>query len=277
MMHEDAVLSVAFSADAELLCSGSRDGAVKVWQLQTGSCQHELGGTTGQPIACVCFSRDSSTVLSAGFDQVIRLHGLRSGTVLKQFRGHESFVDSVAFTHNERFVLSGSSDGTVRVWSVSSAECVQSFRPPTAGAAAAAAAGEAGLLDAQVHSVLTMPGDGEQIVVCARSHTAHLFTLSGKLLRNFSVASEAAQCSFVSCELSPQGHWLYCVGDNHVLYCFVVATGDMMHSMRLHERDVLGLAHHPHRNLLVSHARDGLLKLWRASSSSSKSKRHNKS
>jgi WD40 repeat-containing protein SMU1 len=37
MMHESAVLSLAFSGDSELLASGDQDGMIKIWEIKTGS------------------------------------------------------------------------------------------------------------------------------------------------------------------------------------------------------------------------------------------------
>jgi WD40 repeat-containing protein SMU1 len=38
MMHETAVICVAFSRDSEILASGSQDGKIKVWKIATGQC-----------------------------------------------------------------------------------------------------------------------------------------------------------------------------------------------------------------------------------------------
>ena len=40
---------------------------------------------------------------------------MRAGKVLKEFRGHASFVNCVAFTHDGARLITGSSDGTVKV------------------------------------------------------------------------------------------------------------------------------------------------------------------
>jgi WD40 repeat-containing protein SMU1 len=63
--------------------------------------------------------------------------------------------------------------------------------------------------------------------------------------------------------MSPKGNFLYVVGEDKVLYCFAVDSGKVEHVMRLHKKDVIGMAHHPHRNILASHSDDGTLKLWR--------------
>lgn len=54
-------------------------------------------------------------MLSGSYDQTIKIHGLKSGRALKEFRGHSSFVNSVMFAEDGSRVLSGSSDGTVKV------------------------------------------------------------------------------------------------------------------------------------------------------------------
>jgi WD40 repeat-containing protein SMU1 len=46
--------------------------------------------------------------------QTARIHGIKAGRTLKEFRGHTSFVNSVAYTHDNTRVVTGSSDGTVK-------------------------------------------------------------------------------------------------------------------------------------------------------------------
>ena len=53
--------------------------------------------------------------MSASFDNSIKIHGLKSGKALKEFRGHTSFVNSIAFSEDMVRVISASSDGTVKV------------------------------------------------------------------------------------------------------------------------------------------------------------------
>lgn len=44
-----------------------------------------------------------------------RVHGLKSGRVLKEFRGHTSFVNQAHYIPDTNNVISCSSDGTIKV------------------------------------------------------------------------------------------------------------------------------------------------------------------
>jgi WD40 repeat protein len=50
-----------------------------------------------------------------------------SGREIEQLKGHTQTVRGVAFTRDGRFAVSGSDDGTVRVWDVTSGTEVRSF------------------------------------------------------------------------------------------------------------------------------------------------------
>jgi hypothetical protein len=77
---------------------GAQDGKIKVWRVRSGQCLRKFDHAHGQGVTCVCVSRDGTQILSGSFDGTVRVHGLKSGKMLKEMRGHTSFVNHVAFT-----------------------------------------------------------------------------------------------------------------------------------------------------------------------------------
>eukprot|EP00920_Eleutheroschizon_duboscqi_P019146 GHVT01045344.1.p1 GENE.GHVT01045344.1~~GHVT01045344.1.p1 ORF type:complete len:390 (+),score=52.91 GHVT01045344.1:316-1485(+) len=98
MMHTSPVVALAVSRDSAILASADSKGVVKVWRISQGTCVRKFDKAHDGAITSIVFSRDSLHLLTASFDNTARIHGLKSGKTLKEFRGHAAFVNSAVYT-----------------------------------------------------------------------------------------------------------------------------------------------------------------------------------
>jgi WD40 repeat-containing protein SMU1 len=255
LIMDKAVLCLAFSRDSEMLATGSESGKVQVWKMSDGRCLRKYDNAHSKGITSIQFSRDSTKLLTGSYDHQARIHGLQSGKTLKHFVGHASFVNSAIFSNDGRQVITASSDGCIKVWNTKTAAIENTIKPQLVATAE----------DVSIHSVQLWPRNPTMIVMCDRSNTVTVINMQGQVVKTFT-NGKLEGGHFTSCILSPRGDWLHCAAEDRKLYCFNCTTGELEQTLEIHDKEAMGLAHHPHQNLLASYGQDngmGKLKMWK--------------
>jgi WD40 repeat protein len=126
------ITSVAFSPDGTRIASGSSmwrpdespSGVIQRWDAASGQLAGEPMHPPEGSVIAVAFSplvagKEANQIVSGDSDYQVRLWDADS-TAGEQMggplRGHQNGVVSVAFTPGAKCIVSGSIDGTVRIW-----------------------------------------------------------------------------------------------------------------------------------------------------------------
>jgi len=118
--HSHYVQDVAISSDGQFALSGSWDGTLRLWDLQSGETSRRFVGHS-KDVLSVAFSADNRQIVSGSRDKTINLWntlGQLKYTLADD--GHQEWVSCVRFSPNlsTPLVVSAGWDKLVKVWSL---------------------------------------------------------------------------------------------------------------------------------------------------------------
>ena len=240
--HSDTTLTLALSPDEHTLASGSEDGSVKLWDVESGALLWSCWNTQGT--WSLAFSPDGRLLASGGVDSTVRLWDPKLGTLLEEVP-HPSSVISLAWSPDGSLLATGDFAGTIRLWAIPPGEpatCMQTL------------AGHR----MWVHSLAFAP-DGSVLVSASWDGTVKLWQVeSGRYLQTLSGHTDKVR--WVA--WSPDGGMLASGSFDHTIRLWDGKLGTVRAVLHGHSGDVYSLAFTPESRHLLSGSDDGTLRLW---------------
>jgi WD40 repeat protein/transcriptional regulator with XRE-family HTH domain/DNA-binding MarR family transcriptional regulator len=239
------VVSVAFSADGQLLATGDASGQIRIWRVASGQQLLTLRGHTGW-VWALAFrpSIDAAhpILISGSNDTSIRQWNLQSGQCIGIWRGHTQGIRAVAVSPDGEIIASGSEDQTVRLWHLQSGTCFNVLEGHKR----------------EVWSVAFSP-DGQMLASGSHDKSVRLWHLqSGKCLN----VLQKHTGEVWSVALSPRGHILASSSEDRTICLWDLERGNCINVLNGHTNAIRSIAFSPDGERLASGSFDCSVRLW---------------
>lgn len=235
--YADEVFSIAFSPDGKSVVSAPSRNAIVIWDLAEGRRKAEWRSNAG----IVAISPDGKLLLSGTVGEqspgVIMLQNINTGDKIWSVEGHRSRVHSLSFSPDGKYALSGSMDGTMKLWDIKTGEEIKTFT---------------GHKNARVKSVAFSP-DGKFALSGAD------YSIYGSAMKLWNIISGAEVRAFefgwYPVAFSPDGK--YVVGGSRL---FETETGKEI--MKFEGFEGISSAYSPDGKYILTGGFDDVLQLW---------------
>eukprot|EP00245_Coleochaete_scutata_P004081 TRINITY_DN16308_c0_g1_i1.p1 TRINITY_DN16308_c0_g1~~TRINITY_DN16308_c0_g1_i1.p1 ORF type:complete len:363 (-),score=58.72 TRINITY_DN16308_c0_g1_i1:310-1398(-) len=125
--HGAAVNSLKFNPAGDCVASGSTDKEIFLWRVH-GDCENfmVLKGHKNAVLE-LHWAGDGSNIVTCSPDQTVRVWDSETGKQVKKMVEHSSYVNSCCPARKGPLIVSGSDDGTAKLWDMRQRGCVQTF------------------------------------------------------------------------------------------------------------------------------------------------------
>ena len=238
--HGHAVTSVAYCANPDELLTGSRDGSIRRWNRHEGKVLLRWWPHNNH-VTHIEVSPDGKWALTYG-GGVVAECSLETGKPRVEFERHEGPVQCVAFMPGGKQVVSGSTDGTLRVWDITNGATIRVIEGAELGAYA-----------------VTVSPDGTKAAAGCKDGKLREFALAdGSLVRELSghrgYVRSVTYTHDGSRLLSSAGDGSICVWEPE--------RAEPVARLEGHRGGVLAISISPDDGRVLSGGRDGTVRLW---------------
>ncbi|CDW71757.1 wd repeat protein 61 [Stylonychia lemnae] len=224
MLHRKAVLSLLFSKDDKILASGDQEGIIKIWKFIDGKKLREIDTQGGENagIGTLCLTSNNSQIIAGCLDRSIKIYGLKSGNLLRDIKGLQSFILSTfLIPSKENLLLTGTEDGQIILWNTSEqdqkAQKVKVINTPNVRLQK----------DLVLNNFQISLKNSTEILVCYRFKSAYLINYeTGNTIQEYS-SNQSKDEEMLYAQFSGDGLHVYAYSSSKNLYVFDTYSGKL--------------------------------------------------
>jgi WD40 repeat protein len=230
---------MAYNPKEDQLASGSMDGTIRLWDMETGYFRHVywviMARFSASPIL------HKGTGLFQGVPTIQSECGTqRWASVSIRSQDHIDWIYSVVFSPQGNSIASGSKDGTVRIWDGVTGTNNKTFQ-----------------VDTSIRSIVYSP-DGSQLTACHDRKIRTWIVETWECIRTLEGHHEEVR----STVYSPQGDKLTSGSYDNTVRVWDVGTGECQMILIGHTEPVICVAYTAKGDLIASASRDKTVRLW---------------
>jgi len=251
---------IRISPDNNYVLTGSEKRIAKLWKIPSGRQVMTLRGYLNDIDEVILddsymywvafmneikLSPDGKYLAIGKTGNNARLMDLRTGKLVRTFRGHENLVISLDFSHDGKYLATGGADGTTRIWEVETGRIVRSLPEETS--------------NIPDFSVDFSP-DGKWIAVGSWDGLVRIWDIkTGNVIQAIRAHDDASPYSV---QFSHNGLYIVSGGLDGKLKVFEIDTGLEVRELIGHTNVVSCIRRHPDGKLMVTGSWDGRVKIW---------------
>jgi WD40 repeat protein len=239
--HSNWINSLVITPDGRYLVSGSFDGSLKIWDLESGRLVKTLHNHASS-VNAIGITRDGKHAVSVSDDRTLKVWELETGQLSKSWQSHIDCVRAVAVTPDGRKVISGSDDRTLKVWDLETSEELLVLQGHISW----------------VRAVAITP-DGRRVVSGSEDRTLKVWDLG---TGQEQMTLQGHNGSVVTVVVTPDGRKAISGSDDGTLRIWDLETSQELLILEGHDGSINAVIVSPDGRTVLSGSDDGTLIIW---------------